>query len=168
MNQPIPNALEDADDARQYLTFRVGQELYAMTTEGVREIIEYEQVTPVPMMPKLLRGVINLRGSVVPVVDLGERFASGASALGSRSCIVIVELSDAEQPQLIGALVDAVSAVQHIDEECLRAAPTFGHTLRTDFVKGMVRIENGFLTLLQIEQVLSISELAALAGQRKS
>lgn len=166
MSQPAASVLEAADDAQQYLTFRVGQELYAMSTDCVREIIEYAQVTPVPMMPRLLRGVINLRGAVVPVVDLGERFGSGQTALGSRSCIVIVELGDAEQPQLLGALVEAVSAVQHIEEGALRPAPAFGHSLRSDFVQGMVRVEDGFITLLQIEQVLSVDELAALAGQR--
>ncbi|WP_207780221.1 chemotaxis protein CheW [Pokkaliibacter plantistimulans] len=156
------------DQQRQYLTFRVGNEMYAVATRYVREILEFDQITHVPMMPSLVRGVINLRGAVVPIIDLAERFGQGKIAVGVRTCIVIIEIIDDDETHLLGALVDAVSAVTEIEVTSLRQAPAFGNRIRGEFIEDMARFDDHFITLLRMEQVLSVNELAALAGQQRS
>jgi purine-binding chemotaxis protein CheW len=146
----------------QYLTFSVAQEMYAVNTLSVREIIEYSQVTSVPMMPVFLRGVINLRGSVVPVVDLKARFGKDVTDLGSRTCIVILEAAKEGESQVLGVVVDSVSEVIEIFDIDIKPAPAFGNPIRTDFIKGMTKVRGAFVTLLQIEQVLCVDEIAGL------
>ena len=146
----------------QYLTFSAAQEMYAVNTLSVREIIEYSQVTSVPMMPVFLRGVINLRGSVVPVVDLKARFGKGVTVLGSRTCIVILEAAAQGESQVLGVVVDSVSEVIEILDSDIKPAPAFGNPIRTDFIRGMTKVRGAFVTLLQIEQVLCVDEMAGL------
>ncbi|MDO9345503.1 MAG: chemotaxis protein CheW [Pseudomonas sp.] len=150
------------DELLQYLTFSADQEMYAVNTLSVREIIEYSQVTSVPMMPVFLRGVINLRGSVVPVVDLKARFGKGMTELGSRTCIVILDAAKEGESQVLGVVVDSVSEVIEIHDTDIKAAPAFGNPIRTDFIKGMTKVRGAFVTLLQIEQVLCVDEIASL------
>ncbi|WP_061240159.1 chemotaxis protein CheW [Ectopseudomonas composti] len=157
--------LINEEQQRQYLTFRVGQDLYGVATRYVREILEFDQITMVPMMPSLVRGVINLRGAVVPIIDLAERFGHGRTALGARTCIVIVEILDEEETHLMGALVDAVNAVVEVEPGAIRQAPAFGSRIRGEFIEDMARIDEHFLTLLRMEQVLSVAQIAAMAGQ---
>jgi len=163
--QAYGHAALGGDTERQYLSFRVGQETYAVPTRYVREILEYGQITRVPMMPALVCGVINLRGAVVPIIDLGERFENRPVKLGPRTCIVIMEVFDEDQAQLVGALADAVSAVAEIEDDARRNAPAFGSRIRSDFIDGMARIGEGFITLLRMEQVLNLDEIADLAGR---
>ncbi|WP_417312130.1 chemotaxis protein CheW [Ectopseudomonas khazarica] len=155
-----------AQQQRQYLTFRVQQDMYAVASRYVREILEYDQVTQVPMMPSLVRGVINLRGAIVPIIDLADRFGHGLSPLGARTCIVIVEILDEDETHLMGALVDAVSAVVEIEADALRQAPAFGSRVRSEFIEDMARLDERFITLLRMEQVLSVEQIAAMAGLR--
>ena len=155
-----------AQQQRQYLTFRVQQDMYAVPSRYVREILEYDQVTQVPMMPSLVRGVINLRGAIVPIIDLADRFGHGLSPLGARTCIVIVEILDEDETHLMGALVDAVSAVVEIEADALRQAPAFGSRVRSEFIEDMARLDERFITLLRMEQVLSVEQIAAMAGLR--
>ncbi|WP_322978903.1 chemotaxis protein CheW [Pseudomonas sp. C11] len=162
------NALINHEQQRQYLTFRVGDDPYGVATRYVREILEFDQITLVPMMPSLVRGVINLRGAIVPIIDLAERFGHGRTALGARTCIVIVEILDEEETHLIGALVDAVNAVVEIEPEAIRQAPAFGSRIRGEFIEDIARLDQQFLTLLRMEQVLSISQIADMAGQTPS
>ena len=150
------------DEPLQYLTFLAAQEMYAVNTLSVREIIEYNQVTTVPMMPAFLRGVINLRGSVVPVVDLKARFGKGTTVLGSRTCIVILEAAREGESQVLGVVVDSVSEVIEILDSDIKPAPAFGNPIRTDFIKGMTKVRGDFVTLLQIEHVLCVDEMAGL------
>ncbi|MFP6848412.1 MAG: chemotaxis protein CheW [Pseudomonas sp.] len=154
-----------AEQQRQYLTLRVHQEMYAVPTHCVREILEYGQITLVPMMPRLVRGVINLRGLIVPIIDLAERFGHGQTQLDARTCIVIVEIIDEEETHLMGALVDAVSAVVEISPDAMRQAPAFGSRIPAEFIEEMARLDDHFITLLRIEQVLSVEQIAAMAGQ---
>jgi purine-binding chemotaxis protein CheW len=142
------------DEPLQYLTFLAAQEMYAVNTLSVREIIEYNQVTTVPMMPAFLRGVINLRGSVVPVVDLKARFGKGTTVLGSRTCIVILEAAKEGESQ--------VSEVIEILDIDIKPPPAFGNHIRTDFIRGMTKVRGEFVTLLQIEHVLCVDEMAGL------
>lgn len=160
--------LQSGEEQRQYLTFRVGRDLFGVATRYVREILEFHAITQVPMMPPLVRGVINLRGAVVPIIDLAERFSLGSTELGPRTCIVIIELQDGEEAQLMGALVDAVTAVAEIEPPALRQAPAFGSRVPPEYIEDLARVDERFLTLLRMEQVLNVDQIAALAGQRNT
>jgi purine-binding chemotaxis protein CheW len=117
-------------------------------------------------MFSLVRGVINLRGAIVPIIDLADRFGHGLSPLGARTCIVIVEILDEDETHLMGARVDAVSAVVEIEADALRQAPAFGSRVRSEFIEDMARLDERFITLLRMEQVLSVEQIAAMAGLR--
>lgn len=149
--------------AAQYLTFTLGTELFAVETLSVREIIEYGTLTPIPMMPPSILGVINLRGAVVPVVDLRLRFGDGATPLGRRTCIVILEVAQADATQVIGVVVDAVNAVLEIGAADIEPAPRFGGRLRAEFMRGMGKVDGRLVILLDIGRVLSVDDLALLA-----
>lgn len=153
------------DAEHQYLSFRLGEETFALGILAVREIIEYGGITDVPMMPSCVRGVINLRGAVVPVLDLASRLGRGASAIGRRSCIVIVELGQPPEQQVLGLLVDAVNAVLDIDAGQIEPPPTFGTGLRNDFIAGIGKVNGKFVIVVNLEAVLNVPEIAALAGE---
>jgi purine-binding chemotaxis protein CheW len=155
--------LSDAtDDARQYLTFSLAGEMYAVAILNVKEIIEYGTLTEIPMMPAFIRGVINLRGAVVPVIDLAARFGGRQTAIGRRTCIVIVELSENDARQDIGIVVDAVSEVLEIPPTEIEPPPAFGARIRTDFIDGMGKVAGKFVIILDVRRVLSVDEMAAL------
>ncbi|WP_434702678.1 purine-binding chemotaxis protein CheW [Pseudomonas sp. Z1-12] len=153
---------DSAPQVRQYLTFTLGGEPFAVGTLSVKEIIEYGQLTAVPMMPPSIRGVINLRGAVVPVIDLGARFGGRLTQVGRRTCIVILEVDHTEGQQVIGVLVDAVNEVLEIAPADIEPPPAFGAHIRTDFILGMGKVGGRFVILLDIGRVLSVDELAAL------
>jgi len=159
---------DDTGDQHQYLTFQIGSEMFAVGILHIREIIEYGNLTTVPMMPDFVRGVINLRGSVVPVIDLSARFGRGESVINRRSCIVILEIeggSEAhESVQEVGIIVDAVSEVLEIPPEEIEPAPRFGARIRADFIAGMGKVQGRFVILLNVQQVLDIEEMAELAA----
>lgn len=153
--------------AGQYLTFVLSGEVYAIGILNIKEILAYGQLTDVPMMPDFVRGVINLRGSVVPVIDLMARFGKGSSAVAKRTGIVIVEVLDVEsgeeQAQDIGIIVDAVNEVVDISQDDIEPPPNFGTGLRSDFINGMAKRNNKFVILLNAARVLSIDEMALLS-----
>jgi purine-binding chemotaxis protein CheW len=153
----------DAPDVQQYLTFALGSEMFAVGTLSVKEIIEYGQMTVVPMMPGFIRGVINLRGAVVPVIDLAARFGRSETVITRRTCIVIVEVPNEDGKQDIGVVVDAVSAVLEIAPADIEPVPAFGAKIRSDFIAGMGKVAGRFVILLEVGKVLSIDEIAALA-----
>jgi len=158
--------VDTAGQARQYLTFTVAGESLAIRIAVIKEIIQYRAPTEVPLTPAFVRGVINLRGRVVPVIDLAARFGRNASEASRRSCIVILELheGDAVEQQDIGVMVDAVSAVVEIPDANVEPPPSFGTRLRNDFISGMGKIDDSFVIILDPAKVLCIEELAALAG----
>lgn len=147
----------------QYLTFTLQGESYGLDILGVREIIEYARPTTVPMMPGFVHGVINLRGHVVPVIDLAQRFGRKPTELRARTCIVIVELSGGDGAQALGVLVDAVNAVLDLEAAQIEPPPAFGTGLQREFIQGMARVDDGFIILLDIPRVLSTEDLVALA-----
>jgi purine-binding chemotaxis protein CheW len=149
---------------QQFLTLTLGEELFALPIEHVREIIEFGGLTEIPLMPTFLRGVINLRGAVVPVVDLAVRFGRERTAIAKRTCIVIVEVAQDEGMQLLGIIVDAVNAVLAVEPSQLENRPTFGARIRTDFIAGILKHGEQFVIVLDIPQVLSLEELAELVG----
>jgi purine-binding chemotaxis protein CheW len=145
-----------------HLAFRLTDEVYAIEILRIREIVEYTLPTPVPMMPPSVRGVINLRGAVVPVIDLAVRFGQCATGVGKRTCIVIVETEYADSIHVLGLLVDGVNAVVEIADDSIEPAPTFGTHVNTEFIAGMARINGRFVIILDIARVLSIAEMATI------
>lgn len=160
----VPSEGTQADEVQQHLTFSLGGEMYAMRILNVKEIIEYGQLTEIPMMPTFIRGVINLRGAVVPVIDLACRFGAAAAEIGKRTCIVIAELAESGSRQDIGVLVDAVSEVIDIPDTEIEPAPAFGAKIRTDFIDGIGKVNGRFVILLNVRNVLSIEEMATLSN----
>lgn len=154
----------EAQEHEQYLTFMLGGETYAIGILRIKEIIEYGQLTEVPRMPDFIRGVINLRGAVVPVIDMGARFGKRATVITRRTCIVIIEVAVGEETQDVGVMVDAVNEVLEIPGNEIEPAPAFGANIRSDFIAGMGKIAGKFVIILNIEYVLSVDEMAALAG----
>ena len=148
----------------QYLTFALGGEMFAVGILNVKEIIEYGNLTEIPMMPAFIRGVINLRGSVVPVIDLAARFGGKPTELGRRTCIVIVEVLDDDVRHDIGIMVDAVSEVLDIPSSDIEPPPSFGALIRADFIFGMGKVAGKFVIILNINRVLSVEEIARLTG----
>ena len=155
-------------EQKQYLTFMLGAEMFAIGILGIKEIIEYAGLTEVPMMPACIRGVINLRGRVVPVMDLSARFGKPAAAFTKRTCIVIVEVETGGdsggggERQDMGMVVDAVNAVLEIPSSEIEPAPAFGAKIRTDFIEGMGKVNGKFVILLNVNRVLSVEEIGAL------
>lgn len=149
----------------QYLTFMLAGEPFALRIMNIREIIQYGEITEVPMMPKFVRGVINLRGKVVPVVDLAARFNRGATTVSRRTSIIIIELEqeDGEEAQSIGIVVDAVNEVVDIAGGDIEPPPTFGAKIRPDFISGMAKKDGRFIIVLNLDQVLSLDEMIAMS-----
>ncbi|MEM7179937.1 MAG: chemotaxis protein CheW [Spirochaetota bacterium] len=150
------------DEENQYLTFRIGEELFAIPILEIREIKEYTAITSIPMMPNTIRGVINLRGNVVPVVDLAIRFRRQRKAVGKRTCIIILEVDLEEDSLDIGVIVDSVDQVVLISPTDIEPAPSFGSRIRLDFIKGIAKVEDKFIIVLNTVKVFSIEELSQL------
>ncbi|WP_462116057.1 chemotaxis protein CheW [Lysobacter xanthus] len=152
----------------QYLTFALAEEMFAIDIRGIKEIIEYGGLTTVPMMPAFIRGVINLRGAVVPVIDLSVRFGRAPTVLGRRTCIVIIEVANDTGWQDVGVVVDAVSEVVEIPAGSIEPPPSFGARIRTEFISGMGLLDGGFVILLDVQRVLSVEEMTGLADLAQS
>ncbi|MDG0024797.1 chemotaxis protein CheW [Trinickia sp. Y13] len=151
-----------AAEPAQVLTFVLAGELYGIGILSIKEIISYTALTTVPMMPSFARGVINLRGAVVPVVDLLARFGKPSSEVTKRTCIVIVEVQMQGERQDIGIVVDAVNEVLDIPASEIEPPPAFGSSIRADFIQGMGKVRGRFVILLALEQVMSTNDMLAL------
>ena len=145
-----------------YLAFRLAEDVYAIDILRIREILEYSLPTSVPMMPPSVRGVINLRGAVVPVIDLAVRFDRPATGVGKRTCFVIVEVEHEGAHHVLGLMVDGVNAVMEIAADNIEPAPAFGTRVNTEFIAGMARVDGRFIIILDVGRVLSIEEMAAI------
>ncbi|MCF8211682.1 MAG: chemotaxis protein CheW [Rhodoferax sp.] len=156
------NDIQDED--KQYLTFMLGGEMFGIGILCIKEIIWYADLTDVPMMPTCIRGVINLRGAVVPVLDLSSRFGKPSTPIVKSTCIVIVELPLANRgnPTNMGIVVDSVQAVLEIPASEIEAAPTFGARIRQDFIDGIAKVQGKFVILLNVNSVLSAEEIGQL------
>lgn len=161
------NANQQRSETGQYLTFLLSGEVYALGILNIKEIIQYGDLTEVPMMPTFIRGVINLRGKVVPVIDLAVRFGKGETAVSRRTSIIIIEMTQGDmadqfETQSLGIMVDAVNEVIDIAIADIEPPPTFGAKLRPDFISGMAKQLGRFIILLNLETVLSIQELSSI------
>ena len=159
-----PAIAADATEGRQFLTFMLGGEMLAIEIHNIKEIIEYGSLTTVPMMPEFVRGVINLRGRVVPVIDLSVRFGRNATETTKRTCNVIIEVQAEGLTIDIGIVVDAVSEVLEIPASEIEPPPSFGAKIRADFISGMGKVNGEFVIILGLEKVLSVEEMSMLAG----
>lgn len=155
-------AAKEEPVVQQFLTFDLQGEMFGINILPIKEIIEYGKITAVPMVPAYVRGVINLRGNVVPVIDLPVRFGWQSSEVNKRTCIVIVEVEHGDEAMDIGVVIDSVSEVLDIEEKDIGASPSFGAKIRTDFIAGMGRVHDDFIVLLNPAKVLSVDELADL------
>lgn len=145
-----------AANAGRYLTFTLGRETYGIPVLQVREIIRMTDITPVPRMPAHVKGVINLRGKVTPVMDLGLRLELAEAVITDRTCIIVAQLPQSGRvPALLGLIVDAVEEVVPIAAAALEAPPTFGGSVQTDFILAMVRVKGGVRTLLDLEKLVA-------------
>jgi len=159
MNQAL-KAVSDKDE--KFLTFSMANEEYGIGILKIREIIGMMPITPVPETPKFVKGVINLRGKVIPVIDLRLRFGMDDSDYTERTCIIVVEIEDRTGTVQVGIVVDSVSEVLNIKSEDIAETPSFGTKLKTDYILGMAKMEGGVKILLDINKVLSIHEIAVL------
>ena len=158
-------SIQSAAEAGQYLSFALGGEVYALGILNIKEIINYGNLTDVPMMPAFVRGVINLRGTVVPIIDLLARFGQGSTPIAKRTAIVIVEAGEtADNNQDIGIIVDAVNEVMDISRRDIAPPPSFGAGIRPDFIDGMAKQNGRFVILLNVASVFSVDEMANLAS----
>jgi purine-binding chemotaxis protein CheW len=151
-----------ADREGKYLTFTMANEEYGIGILKIKEIIGMMPVTPVPQTPKFVKGVINLRGKVIPVVDLRLRFSMEKIDYTERTCIIVVEMAGQAGTVQIGIVVDAVSEVLNIKGEDIEDTPIFGAKLNTDYILGMAKMEGGVKILLDIDRVLNAEEIAAI------
>jgi purine-binding chemotaxis protein CheW len=149
----------------QYLTFTLAEEIFAVDVDRVREILEMTNITKVPQVPDFMRGVINLRGCVVPVLDLRLKFGMEETAQTVNTCIIVVEVEMDGERIVLGALADSVQEVIEMESSQIEAAPHIGTHLKTDFLKGMGKHENRFVMILDIDKVFSGAELGAVSGQ---
>ena len=151
--------------AHQYLTFTLGDEVFAMDIATVREIIQHAAMTVVPLMPDFVRGVINLRGAVVPVIDLQSRFGRAIAQVGKKTCIIIFDASREGEKIELGLMVDAVSEVIEIAPAQIEPPPQFGTAIQRDFIRGMGKVDGDFIVILEPERALNIDEMAAIADK---
>ena len=154
VNEQLAKAMESDSASHQYLTFQVHGQKLAVEILRIKEIIEFGRITVVPMMQQCISGVIKLRGSVVPVVDLSARFGQGKTTINRRTCIVILESQMADETQVVGFMVDAVNAVVDIGAEFIAPPPQFGAGVKTDFLRGIGKVDDEFVLVLNVERLL--------------
>ncbi len=146
----------------QCLTFKLADEIFAVDVAKVREILDFSTVTKVPQTPDFMRGVINLRGSVVPVVDMRLKFGMTATAKTVNTCIIVMEIMLDNETAVVGALADSVQEVLELEPENIEPAPRIGTKLNTDFLVGMGKHNESFIMILNIDKVFTLDELSAV------
>ncbi len=159
-------SVETITETRQYLTFKLGNEVFALDVAKVREVLDYTTITKVPRTPEFMRGVINLRGSVVPVIDLRLAFEMSATERTVSTCIIVVEVRLDSETLVVGALADSVEEVVDIEPEAIQPAPAIGASVRTEFIQGMGRRESGFVMILDIDKVFSAEDLGMMQAAK--
>jgi len=149
----------------QYLTFKLGEEVFALDVAKVREILEITTITKVPQTPEFMRGVINLRGSVVPVIDMRLMFGLSRTEQTVNTCIIVAEVCLNGETLILGALADSVQEVVELEPDRIEPPPNIGTKLNTDFIRGMCKVDDHFVMILDIDTVFSSGDLSGLALQ---
>ncbi len=153
-----------ANETTQYLSFNLGEEVFALDIGKVREVLEFTTVTKVPQTPEFMRGVINLRGGVVPVIDMKLKFGMDETEKSINTCVIITEVEmDDGETTVLGALADSVQEVFDLHEEEIEPAPRLGTQLNTEFLKGMGKKDDEFVLLLDIDKVFNLEEIEAVS-----
>src|SRR6201992_1408486 len=155
-------SVEQNSEMRQYLTFKLGNESFGIDVAKVREVLDFTTITEIPRTPDFMSGVINLRGSVVPVVDLRLCLHMSKTERTRNTCIVVVEVLLENEATVIGALADSVEEVIDLEPDQIQPAPRIGTQIRTDFIKGMGKRDSQFIMILDIDRVFSVEELSAV------
>ncbi len=161
-------SVSDITETRQYLTFKLGTEVFGIDVAKVREVLDFTTITEIPRTPEFMSGVINLRGSVVPVVDLRLCFQMSKTERTRNTCIVVVEVLLDGEATVIGALADSVEEVIDMEPSEIQPAPRIGTQIRTDFIHGMGRRESQFIMILDIDRVFSAEELSSVRNAEGS
>lgn len=160
-------SVEAIKESAQYLSFTLGEEVFALDITKVREVLEYTAITKVPQTPEFMRGVINLRGGVVPVVDMRLKFGMERTERTVNTCIIITEVVVGEEEVVLGALADSVQEVFELGAGEIEPAPTIGTHLKTEFLKGMGKRDEEFVLILDIDRVFSAGEIEAVQATRE-
>lgn len=161
-------AVSAITESRQYLTFSLADEIFAVDVAKVREILEFNTITKVPQTPDFMRGVINLRGSVVPVMDMRLKFGMAETERTVNTCIIVVEITAGDDTLVLGMLADSVQEVFEMEPESIEPAPRIGMKLDTSFIMGMGKHGNQFIIILDIDRVFDNDDLARIDGQDKA
>lgn len=159
--------MEGETGIRQFLTFKLDGEVFALHIEKVREVLEFSSVTRIPRTPEFLRGVINLRGSVVPVIDLKLKFGMSSTEKAVDTCVIIVEVDMDGEKVILGAMVDSVSEVMDLDKSAIEPPPRIGAKLHNEFIEGMGKQDDQFVIILDIDKVFTTYELTVAADMIK-
>ena len=154
-------------ETTQYLTFKLDDEVFALDITKVREVLDFTTVTKVPRTPEFMRGVINLRGSVVPVVDLRLKFGMTKTEKTVNTCVIIVEVAVDSETTVLGALADSVQEVMDLEPDHIEPAPKIGTRLNTEFIKGMGKRDSNFIIILDVDKIFSTDELALVQETRE-
>ncbi len=162
-DQPLSDRSTAREAMLQYLTFSLGDEVFAIDIRCVRELIQHGAMTVVPLMPAFVRGVINLRGAVVPVIDLQSRFGRPPAQMGKKTCVIIFDVGPQGDQVELGLWVDAVSEVIDIAASQIEPPPQFGTTIQRDYIHGLAKVGAEFIVILEPERALNIDDMAALA-----
>ena len=149
-------------EVRQYLTFTLGAELFAVDVAKVREVLDFTTITKIPRTPEYMRGVLNLRGSVVPVIDLRLKFGMSKTENSKNTCIIVLEIKLDDEVLIWGALADAVQEVFEFEPEQIDPAPKFGTKFKTDFLKGIGKRDEKFIMILDIDRVFTSEEFISV------
>ena len=155
-------SIVEINETVQYLTFKLADEVFALDVAKVREILEIATITKVPRTPEFMCGVINLRGSVVPVIDLRLKFGMSRTERTINTCIIVVEVRMQDETVVLGALADSVQEVVEMEPEQIEAAPHIGTQLNTDFIRGMGKHDGRFIMILDIDRVFTSRDLESV------
>ena len=154
-------------ETTQYLTFKLDEEVFAVDVAKVREILDFTTITKVPQTPEFMRGVINLRGSVVPVVDMRLKFGMSQTENTVNTCVVVMEIALGGETTIVGSLADSVQEVLELEPDLIEPAPHIGTRLKTDFIKGMGKHNDQFIIILDSDKVFDEETMGLLEGVPK-
>ena len=155
-------------EVKPYLTFTLGEELFSVEVSKVREVLDYTNITKIPRTPEYMRGVINLRGSVVPVMDLRLKFGMSRTENKRNTCIIVLEINTDEETIILGALADSVQEVFELEPDQIEPAPRFGTKFKAEFLRGMGKRDDNFIMILDIDKVFTTDELSIIQETEKS
>jgi purine-binding chemotaxis protein CheW len=164
MNEVSQSVKEVKHLEGKYLTFKLGEEEYAIEILKVHQIIQMQEVTHVPRTPEYVRGVINLRGKIIPVIELRSKFGMEKTVDSEKTCIIVVQIIHNSQPVTMGIIIDEVREVLQIKGEDIEETPSFGTNINADFILGIGKVGSNVKMLLDIDKVLTSSELSIVAG----